>query len=63
MSRSLGHKALHKAMHEVNSYEAEGRRMFEAGMPCPPNPGHRGKEYAKWRGWQRAATEARGKKR
>lgn len=61
MSRSLGSTARNKAAHAERSYEAEGRRLFAAGQPCPCRPSSRGKEYALWRGWQRAATESRTK--
>jgi hypothetical protein len=59
MSRSLGNRVRNKAAHKAGSYEEEGRAMFGRGEPCPPKPSDRGKAYAKWRGWQRAATAAR----
>lgn len=62
MSRSLGRTARIKAANRESGYEADGRRLFESGQPCPPRPSDRGKKYAEWRGWQRAAAAARTKK-
>jgi hypothetical protein len=47
----------------VNGEEAEGRQMHTDGKPCPPDDGSKGKKHAVWRGWMRAAAEARTKKR
>jgi hypothetical protein len=60
MSRSLGRKVLAKAGNL--NYEDKGREMFARGEPCPRKPASHGKEHSLWRGWQRAATEARNKK-
>lgn len=61
MSRSLGRRAILKSRN-MNP-EADGRAMFKEGRPCPPKSMDKGKEHALWRGWQRAATEARTKKK
>jgi len=57
MSRSLGRRVILKSRNM--NHEADGRAMFAAGRECPPKSADRGKEHAVWRGWQRAATEAR----
>lgn len=66
MSRSLGHKARHKATFQEISPEAEGRAAFAAGVPVTRNPHGAVRGFGRalsWaRGWQRAAAEARGKK-
>ncbi|WP_371435908.1 hypothetical protein [Polaromonas sp.] len=59
MSRSLGSKVQHKLAHQALSPEAEGRKMFADGLPCPPDYGDHGKAHARQRGWRRAAAEAR----
>ena len=71
MSRLLGCRARLRRQCKTGelvdvSPEAEGRRMFERGEPCPrfePVRGecHRinGEARARWRGWQRAAAAAR----
>lgn len=60
MSRSLGHKALHKKVQKEGGLDAEGRKMFADGLPCPPEWNDaRGKDHARAKGWRRAAAEAR----
>ncbi|MFC4923639.1 hypothetical protein [Delftia deserti] len=59
MSRSLGHKALHKKVQKEGGLDAEGRKMFADGLPCPPDNGDHGKDHARAKGWRRAAAEAR----
>lgn len=59
MSRSLGQKVQHKLAYQALSPEAEGRKMFADGLPCPYDDGSHGKAHARARGWRRAAAEAR----
>lgn len=59
MSRSLGAKALAKKARAVDSLDAEGRKMFADGLPCPHDDGSHGKSHARAKGWRRAAAEAR----
>lgn len=59
MSRSLGKNAIRKKAMQAKGLDAEGRKMFADGLPCPPEMKDRGKAHALAKGWRRAAAEAR----
>lgn len=57
MSRSLGSTVRQKRANAAHNYEAKGREMFLAGLPCP-RYADKGKGHAMERGWQRARMAA-----
>jgi hypothetical protein len=61
VSRALGRKTRLKQLYAEVRPDAQGREMFKRGEPCPPGKNDKGTQHARWRGWMRAAAEARTK--